>query len=346
MKPINLEMSDPLTLGLGHPIAERIRRLPMRKTNTLMLGGTSALILSVLTLTAVTSNAAVKPVTDIVTDLSATQFKRDNKIIPESVSIISTQPPIKMAELAKPRASTHTGLKPMRLRMSPRFTPEQIVKTEARRQSVNKKEDGAMKKLNGTFANILRNNRYQVIISDDGFGSLKISKGQGGWPGYPKINTDWLSRPMSADMHNSLKAIFKRCAAAAVPVYFLAVTQGGDSDIGQGDYEVECVPGTAAQQKNVSGIDLANAMLASSDFSLRRRQAGFGWRMPISVIKEYVKTTPNATIAGDRLECVRIHTSMKQKYAFMQGSSDRHLEKCATTNYNWVRKGDNIPAVQ
>jgi len=41
MKPLNIEMSDPLTLGLklgmGHPVTERIRRLSMRKTNLLKL---------------------------------------------------------------------------------------------------------------------------------------------------------------------------------------------------------------------------------------------------------------------------------------------------------------------
>ena len=45
---IDLNMSDPLTLGLtlgiGHSVTQRIRRLTMRQTNKYMRGGTAIII--------------------------------------------------------------------------------------------------------------------------------------------------------------------------------------------------------------------------------------------------------------------------------------------------------------
>jgi len=48
MKPIRLDMNDPLTLGLGHPAKERIKRLTVRKTNKFMRRATIFFILAVV----------------------------------------------------------------------------------------------------------------------------------------------------------------------------------------------------------------------------------------------------------------------------------------------------------
>ena len=68
---IDLNMSDPLTLGLtlgiGHPVTQRIRRLTMRQTNKYMRGGTAIIIAAGLGLssTALSSDANT-PVKEVV----------------------------------------------------------------------------------------------------------------------------------------------------------------------------------------------------------------------------------------------------------------------------------------
>lgn len=64
---INLNMSDPLTLGMGHPVTERIRRLKMRKSNLLTRSGTAALILAMLGITVpIFSTATAEPILEAV----------------------------------------------------------------------------------------------------------------------------------------------------------------------------------------------------------------------------------------------------------------------------------------
>ena len=46
MKPINLDMKDPLSLGMGHPTKERVKRLTIRKTNRFMRYGVVVFILA------------------------------------------------------------------------------------------------------------------------------------------------------------------------------------------------------------------------------------------------------------------------------------------------------------
>jgi len=207
----------------------------------------------------------------------------------------------------------------------------------------------AMKDLDDSAAKMNFMNRYQVSISRGGEGVVEISKGNGGWPGYPKINVDWIKRPLSSEMQAGLKSLLSRCAASKAPVYYMATTIQGDADIGKGTFEVECVPGVESKRSQYNKIDLAEAFLASEDIPLDKRHSTFAWKMPFALFETYVVTTPNATIADDRAECVRIYTLMKTKYGFTENNiarADYQLGQCPEKDYNWVRKRENMPLAQ
>lgn len=255
----------------------------------------------------------------------------------------STQPAVKSAKV--------TGLTPMRLRFNPRFSTEQLEKIEEQRQAyATSKDDKILKTaMDDTFKRTSYKNRFEVTIDDFGVGRMEISLGQGGWPGYPAKNTGWLKRDMSADMQRGLKAITKRCSSELGPVYFNSDITEGDADIGKGTFEVECVPGTQQVLENTSRRDLAYAYLKSDDLPLEKRQNNFQWMIGFVMMDEYVKNTPNATLADDRAACIRMNTERKNKHAFIENhrqQADHFLEKCPETDYNWVRKREKMPEVQ
>ncbi len=355
MKPLTLEMSDPLTLGMGHPVTERIRRLTMRKTNLLTRSGTCALIIAALGLTApVFTATAASPSANSVTEVVDSMMKTAVDKLP------STDQPQMMAQLMAPSApstgantSGHSGLKPMRLRMTTKrpLTPEQISKINAYRKAIAGGDKKVLKDLDAYLKSFGSEKHIQMTVKNNGQAILDISKGKGGWPGYPISNTDWDKRPLSVDMKNATREITQRCSQAKSPVYFQMDITGGDADLGQGSYEIECVPGSEAVQKNTKEMDLALAYLASDDLPLTRRKNNFQWKMLFASTREYVRTTPNATIASDRIECARILTLRKEKYAFTERHRegkgfDFQLQRCATSDYNWIRKGMGISPVK
>lgn len=325
----------------------------MRQTNKYMLGGTVMIIAAGLGLssTALTSETS-EPIKEVVKTVlekgegpTLTEDKSVPTLLPEApktfVEAPSVQPTVQSAAV--------TGLTPMRLRMKPKFTPAQIAKIEIQRQAYVSGNKGSVDDLNKTMANINYNNRFQVTILANGDGLVEVSKGRGGWPGFPKSNTDWGKRTLSIDMQRGLDAIIKRCAASDRPIHFMATLNDGDADIGKGDFEVGCVPGTDSQRAQLTYVDYAQAYLESNDLPLEHRQDLAYLTAHFGMLSEYVLTTPNSTITQDRIECVKIHEKMKKEYGFTQSlreSSDRFLEKCSTTNYNWIRKRENIPEVQ
>ena len=364
MKPLTLEMSDPLTLGMGHPVTERIRRLTMRKTNLLTRSGTCALIIAALGVTApVFTATATSPVTTSVTEIvdSLTKIAVDTlgNTSPSATELPSTDQPQKQTQLMASNATQKTSanisgnsrLKPMRLRMTNtlRLTPEQSAKINAYRKTIADGDKTAIKDLDAYLRAFKKGYRIQMTVKNNGQAFLDLSKGKGGWPGNPASNTNWEKRPVSANMKRATHEVTMRCAKAKSPVYFLMDITGGDADLGKGTYEIECIPGSEAVQKNTKEMELALAYLDSTDLPLTRRQGNFQWKMLFALSREYVRTTPNATIAGDRNECVRILTLRKEKYGFTEKhreGSDFLLQRCATTDYNWLRKGMRIPEVK
>ena len=357
---IDLNMSDPLTLGLtlgiGHSVTQRIRRLTMRQTNKYMQGGTVMIIAAGLGLssTAFSSQKTSEPIKEAVTTVLE---KVDIPPIPNLGVPPKALPedPQKLAEAPKSQpivqSAEITGMPPMRLRFTPQFTTEQLEKIEAQRQAYAAAQDDKVLKaaLDDTFKRTSYKNRFQLIIDDFGVGRMDISLGQGGWPGYPKINTGWLKRDLSADMQRGLRDIIKRCASELGPVYYYSDITDGDADIGKGTFEVECIPGSETTLKNISSTDLAYAYLNSEDLPLERRQNNFQWMIGFAMMNEYVENTPNATLADDRAACVRMNTERKNKHAFTENhrqQADHFLGQCAETDYNWVRKRQNIPEVQ
>ena len=359
MKPLSLDMSDPLTLGMGHPVTERIRRLSMRKTNLRTRSGTCAVIIAVLGISApIFSGASASPVTEAVDTLTQQTLEPLTKAVPvpqnEPQNSVESTPQkfveveAKTAAPGVTNAARHNGLKPMRLRMTPRFTTEQIDKIVAYRKAVEGGDTALRDGTPGYWMSLNKKNRMQLIVNDEGQGVLDISKGKGGWPGYPVTNTDWEKRPLSSAMETSLRGAMQRCASKTTPIYFLMDITGGDADLGKGTYEIECLPGSERIQAGTTAIDLAKAYLASDELPLERRHQNFDWMMGFAMMYEYVKNTPNATIAKDREACVRINTHLKT-YDFIARNStgvDNLLGKCAVSDYNWVRERENLPMVQ
>jgi len=209
------------------------------------------------------------------------------KTVTETVPVI-----VKMASV-EPK---HSGLKPMRLRMSPYFTTAQL--------------------------NAFTEERKRLVETQ---------------------------RPLSAKMQQAMQSIIDRCAKSPGPVYFQMPILDGDADMGQGDFDIECTPGTIATQKRTSAKDLAYAWLASDDIRLERRQSNMGWKMRFALMDEYVLKTQNGSISKDRTECVRIEKLIKEKYSFTEMAKtgqDRMIKNCAEKDYNWIRRRNNIPEVQ
>ena len=328
----------------------------MRQTNKYMQGGTVMIIAAGLGLssTAFSSQKTSEPIKEAVTTVLE---KVDIPPIPNLDVPPKALPedPQKLAEAPKSQpivqSAEITGMPPMRLRFTPQFTTEQLEKIEAQRQAYAAAQDDKVLKaaLDDTFKRTSYKNRFQLIIDDFGVGRMDISLGQGGWPGYPKINTGWLKRDLSADMQRGLRDIIKRCASELGPVYYYSDITDGDADIGKGTFEVECTPGSETTLKNISSTDLAYAYLNSEDLPLERRQNNFQWMIGFAMMNEYVENTPNATLADDRAACVRMNTERKNKHAFTENhrqQADHFLGQCAETDYNWVRKRQNIPEVQ
>jgi len=322
----------------------------MRKTNKMMRSGTAMMVLAGLGLSSsIVATAASKPVEQAVKTVIKTI-----EVQPKTQAL-ERQKLADAAEATVPTAATTavraTDLKPMRLRMNPRFTPEQIEKIQTQREAyASKKADkNALKALDGTFARRNFLNRLQVTISDDGTGLVEISKGQGGWPGYPITNTGWIKRPLSVHMQKGLKDIMEKCASASGPVYFNADMLEGDGDIGKGTFEVECLLGLEVNRSYISDLDLAYAYLASDELPLEKRQGNFQWKYAFATFQAYVKNNPNTTIARDREVCTEIYNTLKRDYGFTENHksrSDHHLQYCATTDYNWFRKRENMSEVQ
>ena len=328
----------------------------MRQTNKYMQGGTVMIVAAGLGLssTAFSSEKTSEPIKEAVTTVLE---KVDIPPIPNLGVPPKALPedPQKLAEAPKSQpivqSAEITGMPPMRLRFTPQFTTEQLEKIEAQRQAYAAAQDDKVLKaaLDDTFKRTSYKNRFQLIIDDFGVGRMDISLGQGGWPGYPKINTGWLKRDLSADMQRGLRDIIKRCASELGPVYYYSDITDGDADIGKGTFEVECIPGSETTLKNISSTDLAYAYLNSEDLPLERRQNNFQWMIGFAMMNEYVENTPNATLADDRAACVRMNTERKNKHAFTENhrqQADHFLGQCAETDYNWVRKRQNIPEVQ
>ena len=98
----------------------------------------------------------------------------------------------------------------MRLRLTPRFTTEQIDKIVAYRKAVAGGDAALRDGTDGYWMSLSKKNRMQLIVNDEGQGVLDISNGNGGWPGYPVTNVDWEMRPLSPAMETSLRGAMQR----------------------------------------------------------------------------------------------------------------------------------------
>ena len=331
----------------------------MRKTNLLTRSGTCAVIIAALGISApIFSGASASPFTEAVDTLTQQRLEPIIKAVsapqtePQNLTELAPQTLVeveaKTAVQSVTKTARNTGLKPMRLRLTPRFTTEQIDKIVAYRKAVAGGDAALRDGTDGYWMSLSKKNRMQLIVNDEGKGVLDISNGNGGWPGYPVTNVDWEMRPLSPAMETSLRGAMQRCAKETTPIYFLMNISGGDPDLGKGNYEIECLPGSERVQAATTSIDLAHAYLASEELPLEDRQSNFDWKMGFAMMADYVKNTPNATIAKDREACVAIHTHLKT-YDFIARNStgvDNLLAQCPVGDYNWVRKQENLPLIQ
>lgn len=345
---LNLGESSPLTLGMGHPIEHRLKSLQHANRSKKFLPAT---IGAALLLTSTISSVNAKT-DEIVRDVAAPIVSTIVKPVEEMAVLPTEQEPDQTAQFApKPIGISQrpSGLKPMRLRMSPYFTTAQLDAFTASRKRLIKNDSTASGAFDGEYINVSYYNRFEVVVKDSGQALMNISRGTGGWPGYPANNTQWDTRPLSAKMQKGMVRILDRCARSSGPVYFLMPITDGDEDMGRGDFEIQCTPGSEAVQKRTKRRALAQAWLASDDIRLERRQSNMDWIMSFALIGEHVAKTQGASIEKDRAACVKIHTLIKEKYTFSdtdRASQDAMIAKCATKDYNWVRRRENIPEVQ
>ncbi len=358
----------PLTLEMGHPIETRLKQLRHvdrdKKVLPTAIGALLLLGSSISSVSAKTDEIIKQAAVPILTTIEAqSKSKLEKALFPTSVEkslspvdkSLNTGPEqalneavpvtVKMAAV-EPRGS---GLKPMRLRMSPYFTTAQLNAFTEERKRLVETDPSASGAFNGEYINISYFNRFEVVVDDKGRAIMRISKGGGGWPGYPKNNTDWHQRPLSMKMQQAMQSIIDRCAKSSGPVYFKTPILDGDADMGKGNFEIECTPGSIATQNRTSAKDLAYAWLSSEDIRLERRQSNMGWKMNFALMDEYVQKMQNGSVAKDRAECVRIHTLIKAKYSFTEtdkAGQDQMIENCAKKDYNWIRKRNNLPEVQ
>ncbi|MEP1229149.1 MAG: hypothetical protein ABJG88_00590, partial [Litorimonas sp.] len=132
------------------------------------------------------------------------------------------------------------------------------------------------------------------------------------------------------------------------PVYFPATITQGDADIGKGNFEIGCTPGSQVTIENVSKTDLAYAYLNSQDLPIESRHSNFGWMIRFALMYDYVENTSNATFAGDREACVRMNTEFKEKHAVTDRHrkiADHFLGTCHEADYNYLRKRQGIPEI-
>lgn len=345
--PLNFKMTPGLTLGMGHPVTTRIRRLNMRN-NTIARLGTLALILGGLGLSSAAISSAgtqTQPLeTAVNSALKLTHTRADEVAVEKIVTLEGT--PAMREESAVRRA----GLKPMRLRFSPKYTPEQADKIRKHREATITSNDSIadIVPLNKISKNRLYKNRFELNIDKSGHGVMQISLGHGGWPDFPLGNENWLKRDLSSQMQAGLAKAIKRCSTESAPIYFPAIITKGDTDISKGNFEVECTPGVPDTRNQVTRKQLALAYLNSDELPLKERQVRIQWLMKYALITEFVKSDKTPTFAGDAKACERIENEMLTVYAV----TERHrkmatnsLKKCSNMNYDWVRKREGLPLV-
>jgi len=360
---IDLNMSDPLTLGLtlgiGHSVTQRIRRLTMRQTNKYMRGGTVMIIAAGLGLSSTAfSKDSSEPLKEAVKTVLETV---EAPLVPDAHSTPKPMPqtPKKLAEALKAEApatvralsiSTATSnLKPMRLRLNQVVSLDEIKRVEKFRQAWIDGDSDADRHLKLVAPDKEYKRMFQVSISDAGIASLTVSESGSGWPDPLRSNKRvWDTRELSTEMRRSLKGIFDTCASYSAPIYFEGNMFEGDADLAKGTFEVQCLPGREAVRNRVTDIELAHVYLKSEGLPLEKRQDYFQWKIGFAMMDEYVKNNPNATFQQDRAACVRMNTERKEKHAFTEAhkkAADHFLAKCDETDYNWVRKRLNLPEI-
>jgi len=320
----------------------------MRKTNTLMRCGTATFILASVAMTTPILSSAGEPV------LAAVQGEVKAIINPSTTE--TSAPAIqKFAESSEATpapvakiTTSSTRLAPMSLGMKLDMTEAQANAIERQRPAARQGDKNAMKQIADFMSKAKYKNHFRVEIADNGTGTVKVYEAVKPWLGGGRQIKTWPERELSSVMQRGLKDIMEKCSTFSGPAYFNADLLKGDGDLGKGQYEVECTPGTELARSQVTKVDYAYAYLDSVDLPLEQRQSQFGFRIHFASIDEYVKNNPNATFADDRAACVRMHTLHKEKHSFNdedRAISDNFLAKCPTMNYNWRRSNNGLPEI-
>ena len=356
MKSIfNFGTDNPLTLDMGHPLELRLRSLQHVDRNKKVLPatiGAALLITSAISSVSAKTNEIAR---DVAAPVMAVIDVAAESVDPYVMEITPVEsPPVQIAQL-RPKAipvaqRVSSGLEPMRVRLTPRYTTAQLNRLTELRKREKAAQGGVHKAFNDEYLNVHYYNRFEVAVRRDGQVIMSLSTGSGGWPDYPANNlAKWDTRPLSADMKRGMQAIFDKCASQSSSVYFPAQLLDGDTDIGFGDFRVECTPGAEDVWIKTTRKDLAEAWFASEDISLAERQSNMGWRMSFALMEEYVASNVKHSIVADRAACVRMNETIKRNYTYTEADKvkmDGIISKCSETDYNWLRRRENLPEVQ
>ena len=352
LSPISLDMSDPLTLGvnlrMSHPVTERIRRLSMRKTNTIMRCGTAAFIFAAIgATTPILSTASAEPILTTVQDKV-----QQSLTLPDAPDTPAIEKRAEAPDAPSPSAQiapSQTNLTPMRLRFYRvgDLNQKDYNKIETARKAYKGGDTSSAKTISGIVIETNKRNRFQFAINDQKQASFMTYKNQASGIGYPLDNVSWDERPLSNSIRQAINGAMRRCESAKSPSYFMANINSNDTVLGQGEFEVECILGSESTQKDATNIELAKAYLASDELPLAKRQSVFQFMMMFAKMDDYVRLNPSATFADDRAACVKIYTDLKQ-YDFIAKAPDgmnRMLENCPNTNYNYRRRRAGLPEI-
>lgn len=348
---LNFGVDAPLALEMAHPIETRLKTLQYadRERRALPLAiGSLLLAASVMSpVSAKTVDRVEVAPASIAQSVTPVHSDSETMPLPEKAAL-----PLRIAEAVSISVTSPqrlTKLKPMRLRMNPHFTTDQLNTFTAARKRLVEIDPSAAAAFNGDYINISYYNRFEVVVKDNGQALMNISRGTGGWPGQPVINTQWDTRPLSAEMQAGMRAALDKCASRSEPFYFHAAILDGDPDMGRGNFEIECTPGSEVKQARLSNRDLAQAWLRSDDIRLDRRQSNMDWKMSFALIEEHVAKTNGASLAADRIACVEINETIRDEYSFSdsdRAARDKSISECGEVDYNWVRRRMNVPEVQ
>jgi len=336
---IDLNMSDPLTLGLtlgiGHSVTQRIRRLTMRQTNRYMQGGTVMIIAAGLGLSSTAlSTEASAPVKEAVATVSekvevpaTPELEVAPKQLPETEIQAAPIALKKFAEAPKPKSETQ---KPRNtssfyaskddpkviasLFLAPKTLDAAIEKEMNRRRFAVAAGELPMTVISEWPG--MRSNHVSVSLTTDGVYDAKI------------YNVDGVELPLETQNEKlaSLKLTMDNCIAhgqSITGVNYYEYTDAITSLV----YNATCTSKPNPTRNIDLSVDEEIALLmADTDVDIKTRKARARGMKAGSLIREYKTKFPNPTREQDYEECLSSMSLLNEDYRYHNSRKQTEAE--------------------